>query len=395
MRKQRIAILGKGTAGSQAAIYFSKYFSDKEIVWHFDPNKPAQSVGEGSTLSLPRNLSMNIGFSHRDLEKVDGTFKTGIYKKDWGTANEDFFHDFPPPVTAYHFNAVKLQQYIEKELSKKVTMAPEAADYLNVDADFVFNASGTPKSFEDFQISEYIPVNSAYITQCYWDGPRFNYSLNVAAKYGWVFGIPLQNRCSIGYMYNDKINTKEEIQEDLKEIFARYNLEPSNDTNSISFNNYYKKENYQIDGKLVHSGNASFFLEPLEATSLGSMDDIQRHAHDLWNDYITPDQANSRYLSRMSEVELIIMMHYAAGSTFKTDFWEFAQERGIKKIESLKDEPTLKNIYSLASDFVGKPDWFSSRGVGAELEYADWPVFSFVQNIQGLGISSIMNKIFL
>ena len=391
MKKKRIAVIGRGTAGSQAVAHFSRFFPNEKIVWYYDPNKPVQSVGEGSTIALPRNLFNNINFFHRNLKDIDGTFKTGIYKENWGTENKSFFHDFPPAELGYHFNAVKLQDYVQEYVKDKVSIIEKAVDYNNVDADYVFNASGAPDSFDDFYTSEYIPVNSAYITQCYWDYPRFDYTLTIASKYGWIFGIPLQNRCSIGYMYNSDINTKEEIAEDVKKIFEEYNLNPSETTASLKFKNYYKKNNYENNGRLIHSGNSSFFLEPLEATSIGVMDDIQRSAFDIWSGNKGAEYSNLEYLEQLGQIEFMIMMHYAAGSPFKTDFWEYAQERGIKKMENNKGDSKMQSIYRSIKDI---PTINLARNLPTYSQYGQWWPGSFIQNIKGLGLTQTMDKLF-
>jgi hypothetical protein len=393
MKKEKIAVIGKGTAGSQAVIHFARFFPNFEIDWYFDPEKPAQSVGEGSTLQLPTNLFNNLGFSHESLKKVNGSLKTGIYKKNWGNENEEFFHDFPPPQVGYHFSATELQKYIEEkivETNNIVQIIPKEVDYNNVDATFVFNASGRPSNFDDFHLSEYIPVNSAYVTQCYWPSARFQHTLAIAGKHGWVFGIPLQNRLSIGYMYNNQISSVEDLQDELSEIFQEYSVEPSDKTNSLTFKNYYRKNNYENGGHLIHSGNASFFLEPLEATSIGVMDRIQRAAFDIWTNKKSFSQANDEYLDLLHEIEFIIMMHYAAGSRFKTDFWEFAKDRGIKKIENSKNDYQIKNIYSTIKNIKD----FNFANDFVLPEYGQWWAGSFVQNIAGLGIKDLMDSNF-
>jgi hypothetical protein len=393
MSKQKIAVIGKGTAGSQAVIHFARFFPDVEIDWYFDPQKPAQSVGEGSTLQLPRNLFNSMGFSHESLIRVNGSFKTGIYKKNWGQNKKEFFHDFPPPQVGYHFSATELQNYIEKrigDISKKVRIVPKEVDYNNVDANFVFNASGRPENFQDFNLSNYIPVNAAYVTQCYWERARFQHTLTIAAKHGWIFGIPLQNRLSIGYMYNQNISNIEDLKEELDQIFKEYQVEPSQKTNSLTFKNYYRKNNYENDGRLIHSGNASFFLEPLEATSIGVMDQVQRAAFDIWTGKKSPEQANLEYLNLLHQIEFMIMMHYAAGSSLKTEFWEFAQQRGVKKLKDSSEDQQIKNIYNQIKDLRGY-----NMATSLDLpEYGLWWSGSFVQNIEGLGVKKIMDEIF-
>jgi hypothetical protein len=42
---------------------------------------------------------------------------------------------------------------------------------------------------------------------------------------------------------------------------------PSDKTNHLEFQSYYKKNNFS--SKVIYNGNSSFFIEPLEATSIG------------------------------------------------------------------------------------------------------------------------------
>jgi hypothetical protein len=192
-------------------------------------------------------------------------------------------------------------------------------------------------------------------------------------------------------MYNSDINTKEEIAEDVKKIFEEYNLNPSETTASLKFKNYYKKNNYENNGRLIHSGNSSFFLEPLEATSIGVMDDIQRSAFDIWSGNKGAEYSNLEYLEQLGQIEFMIMMHYAAGSPFKTDFWEYAQERGIKKMENNKGDSKMQSIYRSIKDI---PTMNLARNLPTYSQYGQWWPGSFIQNIKGLGLTQTMDKLF-
>jgi hypothetical protein len=384
---KRIAIVGKGTAGSQSAAHFARWFEGSEIVWYFDSSVPVQAVGEGSVLSFPRNLFDNIGFTHSDLKKIDGTFKTGVFKKGWGKGDE-FFHDFPPPNVSYHFNAVALQDYVADALKDKVKIKDESVDYRNIDADFVLNASGKPSSYDDFYISDYIPVNAASVFHCEWDEPRFDYTLAIARPYGWVFGVPLQNRCAIGYLYNEQINSEEEVAADVEAVLSEYGLEVSR-VAKFSFKNYYRRNNTEQMGRIFHNGNASFFLEPLEATSVGVMNTIQRSATDFWMGNSSLSYAENLYLQKINETETMIMMHYAAGSVFDTPFWNYAKERGIKKIEDSRFDGALREIYTRSVYSA------SLEKASHEEGYSVWWEGSFIQNVAGLGIKPLMDKFFL
>lgn len=330
---KKIAVVGKGTAGCMSAAHWS-IIEDVEVDWYFDPNIKTQAVGEGSNLTLPFSLNETVNFSPREFDKVDASLKTGIYKDGWGKGKKPFLHDFPSPMVSIHFSAVKLQDHIEKCMMNKnnVNIKRMNVDPSNLDASFIVDASGKPSDYSEFVQSSYIPVNSVYVTQCYWDHPRFNYTLTIARPYGWVFGIPLQNRCSIGYMYNKDINTLEEVQEDVKNIFEQYNLIPSEDTNAFSFNNYKRMENYNEN--IVYNGNASFFLEPLEATSFGNVSAINHQSSLHWFRGQGKKSVERHYNSVIDATENIIMMHYAAGSDYVSDFWEYAEERGRKCLEN-------------------------------------------------------------
>jgi hypothetical protein len=48
-------------------------------------------------------------------------------------------------------------------------------------------------------------------------------------------------------------------------VFQEYDLIPTDKTQEILFESFSKKQNFSSN--IVYNGNASFFLEPLEATS--------------------------------------------------------------------------------------------------------------------------------
>jgi tryptophan halogenase len=367
---KKIAVIGRGTAGCYAVSHFYRW-SEWEIDWYFDNKIKPQAVGEGSTLDFPRDLYYNMDFNIGDLEGIYGTLKAGIKKTGWGPGHE-FIHAFPGGQSGYHFNAVMLQEWVIKYFQerRRVNIIETNVTHDMIDSDYIIDCSGKPENYDDFVMSEYIPVNSVYVTQCFWPGAKFQYTLTIARPHGWVFGIPLLNRCSIGYMYNNNITTLDEVKEDVKQIFEDYGLTPSDQTNAFSFKNYYRKENYQ--GRVAYNGNASFFLEPLEATSINLMNRNHRRAYDLWfnNKFLT--QVNDEYLQDVKEIENVIMLHYAVGSVFKSDFWEYAQQRG--QLNYL----TLQNNTRFKSFLAGQEPEPTSFGT--------WSRASFKQNLPNLGL---------
>jgi tryptophan halogenase len=373
--KKKLAIIGKGTAGCYALSHFMRW-TDWEIDLIHDPDIKPQAVGEGSDLVLPASLNEQFDFSYTDLCDIDGSLKLGIRKINWNGSN-DFIHTFPAPNSSMHFNACKLQQYLIDRYADndRMTIVEDKVDSDRIDADYIMDCSGKPENYDDYTVLSSIPVNSVYVTQCYWDRVDFQYTLTIARPYGWVFGIPLANRCSIGYMYNNTINTLEEVKEDVKEIFKQFNLNPSDTTSNFSFKNYYKKQNYDV--RTCYNGNASFFLEPMEATSISTMDKIQRAAYDIWHDRIALETATDNYTKYLKEVEAMIMLHYYAGSKFDTKFWDFAKERAnIVMEEAIKDQDFAKIIFN------SKNPTEQTR----QHRYASWHLISYTQNLTNLGL---------
>jgi hypothetical protein len=390
MRKNKVALIGKGTAGCQAAAHLFTYMPNHELDWYFDPETKPQAVGEGSNLVLPRNMYRTLSFNYEELVKhVDGWVKLGIYKSNWGKTEKDFVHSFLMPNTAIHFNAIKMQDFIFDKLRKepRVNVIESNVRPEEVDADYVMDCSGRPKNLEAYEVPRFIPVNSVHVNQCYWDFPRINYTITEARPYGWVFGIPLQNRCSIGYLYNNNINTLDEVKEDINVVIDKYKLTKSDTTNTFSFGNYYRKQNFKAN--IAYNGNASFFLEPLEATSTQMMDSIQRMAWDIYYGNLSVEDANAKYTQQLLEIERMIMMHYFAGSIFKTPFWDFAQERGARCMqEAMKDRRFLHHFNVVSS---GVPE--AILNYSADTEYGTWWEGAFIQNIPGLGILKDLEKL--
>ena len=383
---KKVAIIGRGTAGAQAAMHFTAYAQGYEVEWYFDDSIKPQSVGEGSTIQLPRNLALTEGFTWSQLERLGGTIKSGIYKENWGSTTESFFHDFFPSEVAIHFQAHMLHQYALDQLEGKIKMHKQFVGSPDeIDADYVMDCSGTPKELDDkFHISESIPLNTARVWQCPWDAPRFNYTLTIAGKYGWIFGIPLTNRCSIGYIYNRDFATPEQVEEDVQRVLEKYNLTPGPDGNYLEFNSYWRKQNF--DERVGYNGNSSFFLEPLEATSTATMDLCQRGLFDILLNEKAVRNSNDRYQQFMKQTETMIMLHYLAKPKFKTEFWEYANDRAKKQFSDAKNDPILQDQFAYITANIG----LDSIPEGGLPPFSTWTATSMGLHIKKLGLEGEM-----
>ena len=387
---KKYAVIGRGTVGCMSALQMKLNFPDAKVEWHYDPAIKPQAVGEGTTLVLPMLLNRALGFSGKDFSTVDAYVKTGIFKRGWSKTKEEFLHDFPSPSAAIHFNANKMQDYIYNRVKDHVGLFEHNITPDDIDADYIIDCSGRPKDYSQHSQSAYIPVNAVHVNQCYWDAPKFSHTLTIARPYGWVFGIPLQNRCSVGYLYNSDINTLEEVKEDIKAIFSDFGLTPSKETNSFGFKNYSKNRNFT--DRLASNGNSSFFLEPLEAMSFGMANHVLDNAMNCIQGIMSTEQANMEYVGLIRNVERIIMLHYFAGSKYNTPFWDYARERGERCMETGKYDKAfcdmIQHAYP-AGTFGRAPEVIVDSGK-ASMDFLHlsnlWWSPSFSQNLDGLGI---------
>jgi hypothetical protein len=381
---KKLCIVGRGTVGCLAAAHFLRH-TDWEIVWMYDPSVPAAAVGEGTTATTPLALSSTLGWTWSDIADMDGTVKTGIYKHGWGTC--DFTHAFPSGFVGMHFNAVQFQEKVFKRISgeRRVTTVDRRYSALDgVDSDFVLVCTGSPKAEGEFVTHPEIPVNAAYVTQCYWDVPTFTHTLTIARPWGWVFGIPLRNRCSVGYLYNADLTDLGVVKDDVRAVFEQFGLVPSEQTNCLTFRNYSRAENFTP--RVAHNGNASFFLEPLEATSTTVADTFTRYAYDIWTGVAPADMYNEVYKNDMEDVKAMICLHYFAGSQYNTPFWDRAREGAeglIRRIFSTPNHSFRENALQ-AMDMKWPTD---ARDVGT------WGRHSYEFNIRKLGIEQKLRSI--
>lgn len=388
----KVTVVGRGTVGCSSVAYYLKYTS-WEIDWIYDPNINPTPVGEGTTLTFPNDVRDTLNFSYDDLRKLNGTVKTGIYKEGWGVSGKPFYHNFPIGNTGIHFTAAEFQSYYFETLSKNKRVTAKEGHYIgehSVDSDFILDCSGSPDSLNaDYVIPKHITVNSAFVTQCYWDYPRFDYTLTLARPYGWVFGIPLRNRCAIGYLYNKNINTLEEVQQDVQNVFDEYGLVPSVQTRNINFDNYYRKQNFS--DRVAYNGNKSFFLEPLEATSTGVSSTISKISVMNWTKTVPLYECNRAYTNVMDEIESMMCLHYMAGSKYKTDFWDHAKEVSLDKItKEIKKDSRFADVLKISIDRnivdYSQPSVFADAG--------SWNINAFTMNVNGLGIRDELLKIY-
>ena len=377
IKDKKIGIIGGGTAGALTAFVLSKV-SKLKVDLYLDPEIKPQSVGEGANYFLASELNLKNYFDNDALvNKLGGTRKFGINKIDFNGAGE-FMHEFSFGSHSLHFDSEKLRNYILNDFPLINVIEKNVKSFDDIDADFKWDCSRfTDINEDEFNIMEGIPVNSSYITQCYWDSPKFEYTNTIAMKHGWVFMVPLQNRCSVGYIYNSNISKEEDVKEDVKKIFEKYNLNPSEETNSVSFKNFYRKENFTWN--TGYNGNASFFAEPMEATTIGNVITTAQQAIHVIFDSAHAATMNKKYLKEQKNTENMIAFNYLMGSKHNSEFWKFAQYNSEKFLRENFKKEDVASIVKFYENL--KNNTFSNTD--KEPYIGTWPGSSWYQNIKG------------
>lgn len=391
MSKKKLAVVGQGSVGCLTVAYFLAK-TNWDIDWYFTSDVAPLSVGEGTSLRTPDRLYEIVNFQHSDLFAIKGTPKQGVYKKHWTKNDSDYLHPFPVIYSAIHFDAVELQKYLVNKVQEfhynRVQMIDQYIDrFEDLEADHVMVCTGKPKHFDDNYIMlDQVPVNASYIVQCDWQSPRFTYTLSNAAKYGWIFGIPLQHRISLGYMYNDKLNDIADIKKDIANILQEYNLTPNGQENHFNFQSFYRKENFS--NKVVYNGFASYFIEALEATTITVSDTINELALDLWTGNKDLQECQNVYSTDIKETLSMILLHYLSGSIYESDFWAEANTKATEWFTDIyKDQTRVAKFMHQSLDEPFLPE-------DRHLTVGHWQSYNYNLNIKTLGLEAKIRELY-
>lgn len=392
----KIIILGGGTAGLVTALILKHSYPGYAISIIKSSKIDTIGVGEGTTDHWSEFMRY-CQISHSDIIKHCGaTYKSGIMFKDWGNYNylhsvenhfTEKYNGIPvtygylaatrchpkemvpevlweskvtlaentlenidtAPVNQYHFDTHLLVDFLEKlskergieviedkilEIKKDGETIQELIGEKNHTADFFIDCSGFSRKLinllgaEWHSYKEYLQVDSA-ITFRTENEDYPMWTLAQALSSGWMFSIPVQNRKGNGYIYSSKHITKQEAQTEVEQFLGC----PIDVTKHIQF------EPGKLDktwiGNCVAIGLSSSFIEPLEASSIGST--IQQAF--LLSEYIYSydkediNKYNLKVDAIFENIKDFVFLHYVTNRD-DSQFWQ--DQKNIKFPSQLK-----------------------------------------------------------
>jgi len=414
MNVKKIIVVGGGTSGLISALMLQKRFPDKKVTIIRSTKIGIAGVGESSTEHWAEFLRFIDVPILSPILKANATIKSGVYFENW--AEEDFMHSIQnhmvetdgdyfqvyghlisnkrscrelqgygiwenkvalthfnnvnnSPFNQFHFDTFKLNEWlsdlcrqrrieivnddlhsvkIEDGIVKSIIC--ERGEY---ESDFFIDATGFKKLLahkalksEWVSYADRFPVNSA-IAFATDESEEYNlYTKSTARDYGWSWTIPTQTKTGNGYVFSDKYINADQAKREMEEAYGQ-----ELQVREFKFN----------PGRLEHVwtanvfavGLAQSFVEPLEATSIGSViQSIGCFMHHLpsWND----EQCNKDIANIFDNISDYVQAHYLTKKE-NTPFWKEVKDNMILSDTLKENLAKWKHRLPLAGDI--KCNW--------------------------------------
>lgn len=362
-QKKRLGVVGVGTAGLLSLMHFTTWLDDSwEIYSIHDPKKKILGIGESTNGGFIGQLerATHFSFSNQDdMDTLKATIKYGSKFVNW--RENSWINPLLDGNTAIHFNNFGLKDFVFSRLEKiwpkqfrvmegHVSKMSNRMDHVVVTIDdvdhkfdYVIDCMGFPESYYNYVLSKCSPVNHCQIHNLM-DYDYEPFTDHIAQKHGWMFGVPLQGHKSFGYMYNDTINSQEDIVNDMKKILGTDKI----DMIEFKFNSYYARQ--AVEGRICKNGNKALFFEPMVANSMF----MYIYTNQLFYDYVmnTTDAqtTNKMFIKAVQQMEDVISYYYQGGSIFQSDFWDLATTQTKARLDERQEFDAVMTTYRTLKD---------------------------------------------
>jgi len=392
LKSKHITILGGGTAGLVSALILQRRFLNLNITIIKSNKIDIVGVGEGSSNEW-RLFMEYCKIDYKELIKnCDATIKYGVFFDNWtkkpyyhnlsevyssyakvgqylagygyhiynnheqlastsmfqdnnNTICKNFLDNDIVPSPQFHFNTFKLNDYLIKLcIEKGIKIIDDEIKDVSLDekgnikslkgeknytSDFFIDCTG----FRKILISKlgakwkshgkFLKMKEAIAFPTK-DTEEYNtYTLARGMKYGWMFRIPTFGRWGNGYIFDSNYINAEQAKKEAEEYLG-HEVEVKK---NIKFDPGYLDKTWIKNCLAI--GLSANFIEPLEATSIGtSINQVFLFLHYFFN-YNEKDieDYNKKINSIMENIRDFIFLHYMVERN-DTEFW-----KDIKKLE--------------------------------------------------------------
>ncbi len=388
-----VVVIGGGNTGWTTALYIKHKYPESNVTVLASSEIGTVGVGEGTTPNY-FHLLQSLGFSERTLFKeLKATKKTGILFKNWNKdIDTTYYHNFSDMKGNYdyaiHLDTNATTNFLMKEGMKRGIKLIDAkylthlnnsdlhvkeivTDKGNIKCSFVFDCSGFKRvmigKWEDVKWNSYtdhlkvnegitftLPQEHYQILPKRRDGGGFDkdgvsireeVTYAIAAKYGWMFEIPTQERLAGGYLFNNEYINSDQAWNEVLSIYPEATLGRNIKFNAGSYDEVYKRN-------VLAVGLSAGFLEPLEATSLMTV----AFQLENWHPEIGYAKYNDK-IRRLNKENMLFIYYHYMGKRNDTDFWKDYQyniPNDLKIILDRKNRVEVKYKDNDWDEFVRK-----------------------------------------
>jgi flavin-dependent dehydrogenase len=432
----KVLVVGGGTAGLVTALILKRKL-DVEVDIVRSKEIGTVGVGEGSTEHFATFLKTIGLDQYHFIRNTNATLKIGIKFENWnpertylhsiGKEYDELAGQYPYlygkeissnnskslcselnwndkvnrwfsnqreewPTNQFHFNTHMMNDYLSfvaNQMGIKI-YDDEISDVILKEGGQIGRVKGKERDYKyDFYVDatgfkrmligrvgaewksfgEYMKMNSAITFQTEHEDDE-NISMTTLARgmdYGWMFRLPTWDHVGNGYIYDNNYIGEDEAKREVEDYLGR----EITIGKTFSFDPGYLKNSWT--NNCVAVGLAAAFVEPLEATSIGTT--IQQAfliSHRLSNyDQLSIDSYNKSFTNIMENIRDFICLHYVTPRR-DTQFWKDVSKMPLP--ESLSEKmKRWKNHLPISEDFCGDSDYtlFNANNYTIVLEGLD------------------------
>ena len=323
---KKVCVVGGGNAGLMPALILKTRFPNLDIDLIKSDKIGIIGVGEGSTEHFKEFMDF-CGITGEEIIKETGaTYKVGVYFKNW--LKHDYVHcvlnvitsatfgqyragyayatinnlkpkKYTPPTIfdssiisddvpfQFHFNTFKLNEFLLKKCRDRgINVIDDEILDLKVSKNKITSLIGKNKKHKnyDFYIDstgfkkvlisklgakwksykKFLPLNEAIAFQTKDTKEYPVVTQAIKMKYGWMWRIPTQGRWGNGYVFNNKYIDKDKAKKEVE----KYLKQKITIAKNIQFEAGALEKSWI--GNCLATGLAASFIEPLEASSIGT-----------------------------------------------------------------------------------------------------------------------------
>ena len=383
----KVVVLGGGNTGWTTALYIKDRYPESDVTVLASSEIGTVGVGEGTTPNY-FHLLQSLGFSERTLFKeLKATKKTGIIFKKWDkTTWGTYYHNFSDMMGNYgyaiHLDTNATTNFLMKEGIKRGIKHIDAkylthlnnrdlhinkiiTDKGDIECTFVFDCSGFKRvligNYEDNKWNSYtdhlkvnegvtftLPQEHYQILPKRRGGGGFNKNgvlireeatYAIAAKYGWMFEIPTQEKIAGGYLFNNEYIDSEEAWQEILERYPEARLGRNIKFSAGSYEKVYMRN-------VLAVGLSAGFLEPLEATSLMTV----AYQLENWGPGVSYKSYNDK-IKRLNRENMLFVYYHYMGKRNDTGFWNDYQKNVPEDLKIILDKNNRVEVKNKDKDW--------------------------------------------